>query len=423
MRKTQLLIALAAIGFAGSASATNGFFSHGNGMKAKSMGGAGIAYTSGAMSGASNPASMAVVGKSMDLGMEIFSPDRSTSVVGNGAPISSNFTKEANEDALFLIPEFAYNTMLDATKSLGVVVYGNGGMNTSYSTNIAHFGSSNAGQDLAQMFIAPTMAWKLSETNSIGVSLNLAYQRFKATGLENFDVGGVGGQTSSQGNVTNRGYDNSFGWGVRLGWLGQITPDVSLGAFYQSKTDMSKFGKYKGLFAEQGNFDIPSTYGIGISVKATPKTLVAFDVQRINYTDSKAVSNPLGPVNAFGVLTNTLGTDNGAGFGWRDMTVYKLGVEHQFSDTVTLRAGWNHGKQPIPSGETFFNLIAPGVVENHLTLGASWKTNGGEWSATYMHAISNTVNGSNSIPAAFGGGEANLKMSQDALGLAYSWKM
>lgn len=416
MRKTQLLIALATIGFAGSASATNGFFSHGNGMKAKSMGGAGIANASGAMSGATNPASMAVVGKSMDLGLEVFAPDRSSSNTGNAGVPNTN----ANEDAYFPVPEFAYNTMMDATKSFGVVVYGNGGMNTSYPSNIPLFGSSKAGVDLAQMFIAPTMAWKISETNSLGVSLNLAYQRFKASGLENFDNGA---QTSSVGNVTNRGYDNSFGWGVRLGWLGQVTPDVSLGAFYQSKTDMSKFGKYKGLFAEQGNFDIPSTFGLGVAVKASPKTLVAFDVQRINYTDSKAVSNPLGPVSGFGVLANTLGTDNGAGFGWKDMTVYKLGVEHNYSDSLTLRAGWNHGKQPIPAGETFFNLLAPGVVEDHLTLGVSWKVTGGEWSATYMHAFSNTVNGSGSIPTAFGGGEANLKMSQDALGIAYSWKM
>jgi len=416
MRKTQLLIALAAIGFAGSASATNGFFSHGNGMKAKSMGGAGIANASGAMSGATNPASMAAVGKSMELGLEIFAPDRSSSNTGNaGVP-----NTDANEDAYFPIPEFAYNTMLDATKSLGLVVYGNGGMNTSYPSNIALFGSSKAGVDLAQMFIAPTMAWKLNDTNSIGVSLNLAYQRFKASGLENFDNGA---QTSSVGNVTNRGYDNSFGWGVRLGWLGQITPDVSVGAFYQSKTDMSKLDKYKGLFAEQGNFDIPSTFGLGISVKATPKTLVAFDVQRINYSDSKAVSNPLGPVSVGGVLANTLGTDNGAGFGWQNMTVYKLGVEHKYSDNITLRAGLNHGKQPIPTGETFFNLLAPATVEDHLTLGVSWKANGGEWSATYMHAFSNTVNGTNSIPTAFGGGEANLKMSQNALGIAYGWKM
>jgi len=418
MKLNKLLLALAASGIATSAFATNGMFSHGYGTKVKSMGGAGVATAIDGMSAATNPASMVAVGNSMELGLDLFRPDRHTSITGNGG--GGNFSMDANEDSLFPIPEFAYNKMLGANRSVGVVVYGNGGMNTSYPSPIVLFGSSKAGIDLAQLFVAPTMAWKLNDSHSAGVSLNLAYQRFKATGLEHFNNAN---QSSSVGNVTNRGYDDAFGFGVKVGWQGQINPNVTLGASYQTKTDMSKFDKYKGLFAEQGNIDVPSTWALGLAVKASPKTLVAFDVQRINYSDSKAISNPLGPAPG-GVLTNKLGADNGAGFGWKDMTAYKLGVEHQYNDKVTLRAGWNHGSQPIPADQTFFNLLAPGVIEDHLTLGVSWKAaNGGEWSATYMHGFSKNVNGSGSIPAGFGSGEANLKMSQDALGIAYSWKM
>ena len=45
---------------------------------------------------------------------------------------------------------------------------------------------------------------------------------------------------------------------------------VTLGATYQTKTKMGKFSQYSGLFAEQGSFDIPSNYGVGAAVKATP---------------------------------------------------------------------------------------------------------------------------------------------------------
>jgi long-chain fatty acid transport protein len=38
-----------------------------------------------------------------------------------------------------------------------------------------------------------------------------------------------------------------------------------------------------------------------------------------------------------------------------------------------------------------------------------------------MHAFSKTVSGSGSIPASFAGGEANLTMSQDSIGIAYGW--
>lgn len=40
----------------------------------------------------------------------------------------------------------------------------------------------------------------------------------------------------------------------------------------------------------------------------------------------------------------------------------------------------------------------------------------------YMHAFEKKVNGSGSISAGFGGGEANLRMSQDSFGVANGWK-
>lgn len=415
-RKLALGIAVAAALAAPSAFATNGYFSHGFGIKSQGMGGAGVAFSQDALAAATNPAGMVLVGSRVDGGASWFRPIRDTSVTGN-ASSANNINYDASDKKDFLIPEFGYNTMLDSNRSFGVSVYGNGGMNTAYTRNITLFGSSNAGVDLMQLFIAPTMAWKLSDTNSVGVSLNLAYQRFKATGLQNFNNSS---QSSSPGNVTDNGYDSATGWGLRVGWVGQISPTVTVGATYQSKTDMSKFDKYKGLFAEQGNFDIPSNFALGIAVKASPSTTVAIDVERIKYTDSKAVSNPLGPVSGGGVLTNTLGNDNGAGFGWKDMTVIKLGVSHQMSSDLTIRAGWNHGKQPIPNSETFFNLLAPGVVEDHLTVGATWKLDkNSELSGMFMYALSNEVKGSGSIPSSFGGGEANLKMKQTSIGISY----
>lgn len=411
-RNVVLVLAVAAAVAAPSAFATNGYFQHGYGVKSQGMAGAGVAYSQDSLAAATNPAGMVMVGNRWDLGVTAFQPNRDTSVTGPTAA-----TYDPNKDDLFFIPEFGYNTMLDSKSSFGVSVYGNGGMNTSYKSTVALFGgTSNAGVDLSQLFIAPTMAWKLSDANAVGISVNFAYQRFKATGLQGFDNAS---QSTSPGNVTDKGYDDATGWGARVGWVGKMSPTVTLGATYQTETNMSKFDKYKGLFAEQGNFDIPSTYAVGIAVKVSPATVVAFDVQEINYTDSKAVSNPLGP-DTGGVLNNKLGANNGAGFGWEDITVMKLGVTHQVDSNLTVRAGWNHGDQPIPAGETLFNLLAPGVMEDHVTLGATWKTGKNEEvSAMFMHALSNKVSGSGSIPANFGGGEATLEMDQNSLGVTY----
>jgi long-chain fatty acid transport protein len=60
-----------------------------------------------------------------------------------------------------------------------------------------------------------------------------------------------------------------------------------------------------------------------------------------------------------------------------------------------------------------------------MTLGATWVLpNKGELSLAYMHAFENSVNGVNSIPNnPLGGGNANLKMYQDSLGIAYGWQL
>ncbi|WP_409970399.1 OmpP1/FadL family transporter [Piscinibacter sp.] len=414
MKKLLLAAATAAALAPGAALATTGYFSHGYGVKAKAMGGVGIALPQDALAAATNPAGIAWVGNRIDFGVDWFSPDRGASIVGNGFGL--NGTYDGNDTKSFLIPEFGYHRALSPSLTFGVAVFGNGGMNTDYRTNpFAAMGSTGpAGVDLSQLFVAPTLAWKTG-SHAFGVSLNLAYQRFKAEGLQGFEIMGL---SSSPGNVTNRGYDDSTGLGARVGWTGQVSPMVTLGATYQTKTQMSEFDKYRGLFAEQGDFDIPENYGVGISLKASGALTIAADVMRINYGDIAAVGNT---VDCLFVGACQLGASNGAGFGWQNTTVYKIGFAYQMRPGTTLRGGYVTLDQPIPASQTFFNILAPGVVEDHLTLGLTLEmSKTSELTFMYMHAFEKKVNGSGSIP--LGGGEANLRMSQDSLGVAYGWK-
>ncbi len=419
MKNKYQLLPLAALLLSTQALATDGYFSHGYGVKSQGMGGVGIALPQDALAAATNPAGMGLIGDRIDFGLTWFRPIRESEIEDNGAGM--NGTYKANESKNFFIPEFGYNKVINDQLSLGVSVYGNGGMNTDYNRPIPLFGNTKAGIDMAQLFIAPTLAWKINETHTIGVSVNLAYQRFEAKGLQNFDnPDPTRPSTSSQGNVTNRGHDNSYGAGLHLGWIGKVNDSVSLGATYQTKTYMSKFDKYKGLFAEQGDFDVPEQYGVGIAVKANPKLTIAADIQRINYGDVNSVGNSINNLFA----GNLLGTNNGAGFAWRDVTAYKLGASYAWDETLTLRAGYNHSSQPIRKSETMFNILAPGVVQDHLTLGATWVLpNKSELSFAYMHAFEKKVNGSGSIPDGYGGGDANLKMYEDSLGIAYGWNI
>jgi len=402
-----------------SAWATNGYFAHGYGVKSQGMGGAGVALPQDALAAATNPAGMGLIGNRLDAGLTWFRPQRETTIVGNAFPgIDGRY--DANETENFFIPEFGYNKAINDRLSLGISVYGNGGMNTDYARAIPLLGNSKAGINLAQLFIAPTVAWQLTPNHTIGASINFAYQRFEAKGLQNF-----AGFSQAPNHVTDNGHDTSRGLGFRVGWVGKINQTVTLGATYQAKTRMTRFDKYKGLFAENGDFDIPENYALGIAVQATPDLILAADIERIHYSNVDAVGNA-SLANLF--AGNAMGSAEGPGFGWRDVTAVKLGASYAFNPQLTLRVGYNHSSQPIRRGQTLFNVLAPGVVQNHLTVGATYVLpNQSEVSFAYMHAFDETVRGRQSIPpgfppAGFGGGEANLNMHQDALGVAYGWR-
>lgn len=421
VRTLAALIAVAGMVPAGGAWATDGYFPHGHGIQEEGMGGATMATALDTIAAADNPAAMGFVGNRLDFGLDVFSPRRSASRTGNAFGLNGSATSQSD---YFEIPDFGYNHVLTPEMSLGVVVYGHGGMNTDYPggqipagfcgpgappSNLL-CGQGHLGVDLMQATVAPTFTYKPTPNNAFGISPLLTYQRFRAEGLQAFT-----GVSAAPADVTNNGYDSSFGVGVRIGWLGKITDALSLGAAYASRTSMSRFAHYRGLFAENGSFDIPENYAFGMAIRVTPQWLVAIDYERINYGDVRAVGNP---------STNAapLGSPNGPGFGWQNVNVVKLGVQYKASDKWTLRAGYNHSDNPVQSRDVTFNILAPGVIQNHYTIGATYSlTPRIDLSAAYMHAQENSVSGPTAalLP---GGGTDKVKMYEDSLGFSAGYK-
>ncbi len=82
-----------------------------------------------------------------------------------------------------------------------------------------------------------------------------------------------------------------------------------------------------------------------------------------------------------------------------------------------------YADNPIPTSQTLLNILAPGVVQHHLTAGATWTAPSGiEVTGYVLHALKNTVRGSGSIPAPYGGGEADISLAETAFGLSAGWK-
>lgn len=427
-RFSALLTALAVMPYA---QATNGYFLPGFGVKSQGAGGVGIAVQADSLSQAANPANLTQMGMRGDLGLSLFNPERFSSTGdATGLPstgITGGFPFNTYDDSgnrLYLMPDMAFSMPLTEDLSVGVAMVGNGGMNTTYKANIFGFGNNPTGKalhggkndlvgvDLMQILIPISVAYKVTPENSLGASANLAVQRFKANGLGRFVQFGI---SSDPAHLTNNGYDYSYGGGLRLGWLGKYFDEkVFVGATWSSKTYMSKFDKYAGLFAEQGDFDIPENYGLGFAIKPVKNFTAAFDIVRIKYSGVASVSNAgPGTYNGSGVpedvilneiaLANgtsthplALGMDNGMGFGWKDMTVYKIGLIYDVDDRLTVRAGYNYGKSPIRNDQLVFSALAPATVEKHYSIGFTYQMKGDlDWeiSGAYMYVPENIQQG------------------------------
>lgn len=410
------------------AQATNGYFSHGYSVAQRAMGGAGTAWAEDALAASSNPANLAFVPERLDFNLGLFSPVRTYRAGERGPDAGPGIVtlepgKFRSRHEKFAIPALAYSQPLGPDFFLGegftwgVALYGNGGMNTNYRGGSARFGQgltgfethcegslgggapvagatdnagfcgnsrSAAGVDLIQLFVMPTLAYRIGDSSSVGISPVLAVQRFSAHGLQAF-----GRYSNAPTKVSDNGDNYSRGAGVRLGFTLAMSDLAKFGGSWQSRVHMSEFDKYAGLFADEGGFDVPSTWNVGVALQLPMEQRVLVDVQHVNYTEVPGVGNPLDP-NRFingcalprlGGSTSAseacLGSATGPGFGWRDMTVHKFGYEIALS-VVRLRAGYSRNRQPIPQSEVLFNILAPGVPQEHFTLGASYAL-GGPW--------------------------------------------
>lgn len=467
VKRSLVALAVAAAIAAPAAHATNGYFKIGYGTKNRGMAGTGIAFSQDAMAPAVNPSGLSFVGNRMDFGVELFNPNRygglDASLLGGG-----NTGKVDSGATLFAIPHagFAFNM---GNMTVGLSIAANGGMNTRYNSNIyvnslggaipsfvammpdpvfsgnVAMGlamdpnsqpTSTLGVNLSQVIIAPTVSTKLNQDHSVGASLLIGYQRFRSYGIGLFT-----GLSSDPLNVTNGGDDQAWGAGLRVGWTGNLTSNITVGASASSKIYMQEFDQYRGLFAEQGDFDIPANFGVGIAIKANPQTTIAFDVQRILYGDVASIANKGPTANEFYdalsyvLMTGqpygmsgdpqALGNDQGWGFGWEDVTVYKLGVNYEYNSQWTFRGGLNYAKSPIDPDQNLFNILAPGVVEKHLTLGFTYSpTSYNEISVTYMHAFEKKQSYTYEGAGMYAGFDfdTEIGMDQNALEISYAMK-
>lgn len=415
--------------------ATDGYFSNGVGTRSKAMAGAGVSFLTNPFSAANNPAGVGFLENfRIEVSVGLFNPNRQYTVTGEPTPSPFTFGLTSgtveSDTRYFIVPSVAAAFKLGEKNTIGVNFWGNGGMNTDYPTKTYYsdvnyeqfFGDNNpqnpfggisepTGVNITQMFFSLTYARNFGK-HSIGVSPIFVYQTFEANGLEAFMNFGMAGENGDY--VTGNGSVSSTGFGFKIGYQGELFDGFRLGATFQPKINMSEFDEYKGLFAEAGDFDVPMTWTAGVSYDINEDFTVLFDVKQIMYSDVKSVANPLVPSAAQPMKPNPdfnpmdpntwfiqndafvpLGDENGAGFGWDDMMIFKIGAEFRKVENWDFRLGYSYGGQPIGEDDVLFNILAPAVIENHITLGFSRYFGEHALNFSFMYGLNNSVKGPN----------------------------
>jgi len=485
--RTAALLGLASVLAVTTADATNGYMPSAFSPSSKGMAGSGqVAMPQDALTVICNPAGLHRVGERLDFGLALFSPRREyQGITPNGAtgayaPIgggpTGTGTVESGND-YFVLPTFGFIHLLNPQSAIGVAMFGNGGMNTDYRSvdtlqNLGTYGGNNAmanpphysnprdprfgqqvpgtsllgggdtGTNLTQIGIVFAFSHQVLDSLTLGASFLLARQSIEVQGIGAFQgftqtftqsmVASGAASGTSPSNLTDRGPDSSWGYGVQLGALWDLSPEWTLGLSLRSRVYVNRFRKYSDLFAEGGDLDVPPVACVGLAWKPTKRLGLALDVQQVWYSDVAAMGNTnqleqkcdlnaaFGPGQGSSYDPSyCLGGANGAGFGWKDMTIWKLGVQYALTDNLTLRAGYSRGNQIISAQEIAFNALAPAVIREHWALGGTYRFQK-QYELIFwgIYAPQETVTGS----GAFTGTQAaSLSMSQYELGLSVGW--
>lgn len=404
-----VLVLAGSLVLATPALATNGMYLAGYGSEAAGRAGTNIAISDRALGLQANPAGIAQLqGQHLSVDLQFLAP----SLTYGGDPFGNAIDGKRN---IFSMPSISYvrgNKTSPWTYGLGLI--SQGGMGATFEGYSTPFGTKDGtSSEVRFLTLTPTLAYAVNEDFAIGVSANSGYSdvtfRFypntsyyndAGTPLDpSDDIGFFGANLSERAKTYN--------FSARAGLMWRLSPQVQLGAIYQTKTQ----GKYKngtlslnesalGLGevkydAVVEGFTWPEQYGAGVQLRPADRWTLAVDARRYLWSGAmKKIevkgSNPDKSTPVTAPLMPFV-------FNWKDVWALGVGGEFRASDALTLRGGYNFGQNPVP--ESTLNPLFPATTEHHAALGAGYS-----WGGKTLHVA---------IERAFAASETNPNTNQN----------
>jgi len=420
------LVALCLAGLAAPAGATNGMYLTGYGAEVVGRGGANLAISDRTLALNFNPAGIVQLqGRHTTVNLSVLAPKLEFENLAN-QPTDA-------ESRYFPLPAVAYvRAGQDSPLVWGIGFLAQGGMGATFENLNTFFGTRDETySEVRFMSLSPTVAYSLNEDAAIGATLNIGYAdasfrffpRTSFFNTQNPNFSFFGPSMKRAGGTQ---------YSLRVGGWWRPHPKTSLGLIYQTKTESTFEGgdmtiNFTGhpllrtkvdYTGKMEGFTFAAQAGIGIAYRATDRVLLAADLKRYFWDDA------IDTILVVATDPKTAGAPPRVEmpfvFNWKDQWVYALGVEVRTSDRLTLRAGYNHGDNPVPS-ETL-NPLFPATVEDHLTIGFGWLSGNRTYDVAIEHALnqSQTNNNQNPLVNPFGPG-ARVDHQQWTVSFGVSW--
>jgi long-chain fatty acid transport protein len=383
----------------------------GGGPVQRSMAGTGTATTLDSLGGIFwNPATLSGLPKNeMTFGAEFLLPYAtvSSSVGANSfgkgvPPIALSGTSNSDSGAMVL-PNFGWSQHVEGTDlTVGLGLISAAGLAVNYPASLKNpvlmpsppvgLGVGNAYAQLEVFQIVPTIAYKITDKLSVGISPIIDIASLTANPLffvPPNDANKDGFFTYPDGTHAPL----EWGGGFQVGVYYSLNEDWHFGVSYKSTQWFESF-RYNTTdelgrpILEHVNFNLPSITSIGASYTGIDRWLFACDVRFLDYRNTQGFSGsgyaPDGSVR---------------GLGWNDQVVVAVGTQYSVTDRLSLRLGYSFDNNPEPSNLAFFNLAAPTVIEHTLYAGASWNMSENlVLSFAYVHAFQNQIEGPFVLP-------------------------
>jgi long-chain fatty acid transport protein len=216
---------------------------------------------------------------------------------------------------------------------------------------------------LGMFTLSPVVAFKLSDTFSLGATVNLSY------GLLQLKRPALGQYEEDL---------NGMAFGATIGALFKPSDKFSIGLTFKTpmkvkiKGDASMSGA--GLLGLPGTSELereadwPMWIGAGIAFKPIEPLTITADVQYTNWKKMDMIaadfSDP-GWALVFGQATDLV-------LRWDDATQIRFGAQFQASEALAIRAGFYI--DPGPGPEATQNILLPGFDYNVVTFGLGYNT-------------------------------------------------